>query len=151
MSESGRWGGRWRRQGVAIEVHADVREANPERPRITGQRALKLPPAGGRHAIASAEPNTDSQLPQLTDRLTTAPAMDEYEEAVLFTYALLESRLNRLEYILSGAEKQPEDKPRTLTERIQRLERSLQALSEKTALLDSAQELCMHPMFPPGA
>lgn len=69
--------------------------------------------------------------------------MDEYEEAVLFTYALLESRLDRMEYILSGGKKPSEEKPKTLPERIQRIERSLQELSAKTALLNEVQQLSM--------
>jgi hypothetical protein len=70
--------------------------------------------------------------------------MDDYEEAVLFTFALLESRLDRLEYILGGAKKVDAAKPRTVTERIQRIEKSLQELSAKTALLNDAQELRMY-------
>jgi hypothetical protein len=69
--------------------------------------------------------------------------MDEYEEAVLFTFALLESRLDRLEYVLRGV-KQPEgEKPKTVTERMQKIDKSLQELSAKTALLHDARELCM--------
>lgn len=69
--------------------------------------------------------------------------MDEYEEAVLFTFALLESRLDRIEYILSGVKPAADGKPRTLAERIQRIERSLQELSKKTVLLGDVQQLCM--------
>ncbi|KAF2680516.1 hypothetical protein K458DRAFT_445216 [Lentithecium fluviatile CBS 122367] len=69
--------------------------------------------------------------------------MDEYEEAVLFTFALLESRLDRLEYILGGAQTQKAqaEEPKTVTERIQKIEKSLQELSTKTALLNDAREL----------
>ena len=67
--------------------------------------------------------------------------MDEYEEAVLFTFALLESRLDRLEYILSGAKRQADDKPKSFPERIRRLEKSLQDLSAKTTLLNDVKDL----------
>ncbi|ORY17241.1 hypothetical protein BCR34DRAFT_475142 [Clohesyomyces aquaticus] len=67
--------------------------------------------------------------------------MDEYEEAVLFTFALLESRLDRIEYILSGVKPAADGKPRTLAERIQRIEGSLQELSRKTVLLGDVQQL----------
>ncbi|KAF2279609.1 uncharacterized protein EI97DRAFT_455831 [Westerdykella ornata] len=67
--------------------------------------------------------------------------MDDYEEAVLFTITLLESRLDRLEYVLSGANQQDEEKPRTLQERVKRIERLLQELSAKTALLNEVREL----------
>ncbi|KAF2728772.1 hypothetical protein EJ04DRAFT_538231 [Polyplosphaeria fusca] len=67
--------------------------------------------------------------------------MDEYEEAVLFTYALLESRLARLEYILGGTKKQADENPRPLAERILRIERSLQDVSAKSALLGHVKEL----------
>jgi nicotinamide mononucleotide adenylyltransferase len=70
--------------------------------------------------------------------------MDDYEEAVLFTFALLESRLDRLEYILGGAKKADAAKPMTVTERIQTIEKSLQELSAKTALLNDARELRMY-------
>ena len=69
--------------------------------------------------------------------------MDEYDEAVLFTFALLESRLDRLEYILGGVKEKEGEKPKTVTERMHRIEKSLQELSAKTALLNDAQELCM--------
>lgn len=69
--------------------------------------------------------------------------MDEYEEAVLFTFALLESRLDRIEYILGGARRQPQEKPKTFPERIQRIERALQELSAKTVLLQDVQQLRM--------
>jgi hypothetical protein len=67
--------------------------------------------------------------------------MDEYEEAVLFTFALLESRLDRIEYILGGAKQQSQPKPKTFTERIHRIERGLQELSAKSVLLQDAQQL----------
>lgn len=66
--------------------------------------------------------------------------MDEYEEAVLFTFALLESRLSRLEYVL-GSKRESEEKPKTVPERIHKIEKSLQELSAKTALLGDAQQL----------
>jgi hypothetical protein len=66
--------------------------------------------------------------------------MDEYEEAVLFTFALLESRLSRLEYVL-GSKREGEEKPKTVPERIHNIEKSLQELSAKTALLSDAQQL----------
>ncbi|EUC48359.1 hypothetical protein COCMIDRAFT_23901 [Bipolaris oryzae ATCC 44560] len=67
--------------------------------------------------------------------------MDEYEEAVLFTFSLLESRLDRLEYVLGGPQDVAKDKPRTISERIQKIEQSLQQLAGKTALLDEANSL----------
>lgn len=69
--------------------------------------------------------------------------MDEYEEAVLFTFALLESRLERLEYLLSGPNKTFDEKPKTIPDRIHRIEKSLQELAGKTSLLKDAQELSM--------
>ncbi|KAK7190614.1 hypothetical protein DPSP01_007270 [Paraphaeosphaeria sporulosa] len=66
--------------------------------------------------------------------------MDEYEEAVLFTFALLESRLSRLEYIL-GSKRDGEEKAKTVPERIHKIERSLQELSAKTGLLSDVQQL----------
>lgn len=71
--------------------------------------------------------------------------MDDYEEAVLFTIASLESRLDRIEYVLSGSKQVAEEKPKTFPERVQRIERSLQELSAKTALLNDVQELSMPP------
>lgn len=70
-------------------------------------------------------------------------AMDEYEEAVLFTFSLLESRLDRLEYVLGGPQEVAKDKPRTIADRIQKIEQSLQQLAGKTALLDEANSLRM--------
>ncbi|KAF2175758.1 hypothetical protein K469DRAFT_646505 [Zopfia rhizophila CBS 207.26] len=67
--------------------------------------------------------------------------MDDYEEAVLFTFALLESRLDRIEYILNGPKKQTDEKPKTIPERIQKLEKSLQEFSAKTALLNDVKQL----------
>jgi predicted O-linked N-acetylglucosamine transferase (SPINDLY family) len=67
--------------------------------------------------------------------------MDEYEEAVLFTLASLESRLDRIEYVLSGGKKLAEEKPKTFPERVQRIEKSLQELTGKTALLHDVQQL----------
>jgi hypothetical protein len=75
-------------------------------------------------------------------QLTAPDAMDEYDEAVLFTFALLESRLERLEFVLGG-QKQGDDKPQTIPERIHGIEQSLQQLAGKTALLDNVNELCM--------
>ncbi|KAF2440146.1 hypothetical protein P171DRAFT_489920 [Karstenula rhodostoma CBS 690.94] len=66
--------------------------------------------------------------------------MDEYEEAVLFTFALLESRLSRLEYIL-GSKREGHEEPKTVPERIHKIERSLQELSTKTGLLSDARQL----------
>jgi hypothetical protein len=69
--------------------------------------------------------------------------MDEYEEAILFTFGALESRIKRLEYVLSGQAPKAAEKPLTIPDRIHKLERSLQALNGKTSLLADAQELCM--------
>lgn len=70
--------------------------------------------------------------------------MNDYEEAVLFTLSAYESRLDRVEYCLSGLKQDPEEKPRTLHERVQRIERQLQELSAKTSLLNEVQELGMY-------
>lgn len=67
--------------------------------------------------------------------------MDDYEEAILFTFALLESRLERIEYVLSGPKSDPEPKPKTVPERIKKLEQSLKELSAKTVLLSEVQQL----------
>ena len=67
--------------------------------------------------------------------------MDEYEEAVLFTFALLESRLSRLEYVLGGKTAAADEKPKTVPERIHKLEKSLQELSARTSILNDAQQL----------
>lgn len=67
--------------------------------------------------------------------------MDAYEEAVLFTFAQLESRLDRLEYLLGGPHQDTTEKPKTVPDRIHRIEKSLQELAGKTSLLDDAHEL----------
>ncbi|KAF2199721.1 hypothetical protein GQ43DRAFT_482200 [Delitschia confertaspora ATCC 74209] len=67
--------------------------------------------------------------------------MDDYEEAVLFTFALLESRLERIEYLLNGPKAEPDTKLLTVPERIKKLEQSLKELSAKTALLTEVQTL----------
>ncbi|CBY02437.1 hypothetical protein IAQ61_007030 [Plenodomus lingam] len=67
--------------------------------------------------------------------------MNSYEEAILFTFGELESRVDRLEYLLGGPHKDTSDKPRTIPDRIHRIERSLQALAGKTSLLDDTHEL----------
>jgi hypothetical protein len=69
--------------------------------------------------------------------------MDEYEEAVLFTFALLETRLDRLEYILGGSQDSTKDKAKTIPDRIHKMEQSLQQLVGKTALLDETNNLRM--------
>ena len=70
--------------------------------------------------------------------------MDDYEEAILFTYALLEARLDRLEYILSAGKYTPQDRQQqTLPQRIQKIERSLNELSERTSLLGDVKQLSM--------
>lgn len=73
-----------------------------------------------------------------TESTTT---MDEYEEAVLFTFALLETRLDRLEYVLGGPHDTTKDKPKAIPDRIHKIEQSLQQLAGKTALLDEANNL----------
>ncbi|KAF2743296.1 hypothetical protein M011DRAFT_410903 [Sporormia fimetaria CBS 119925] len=67
--------------------------------------------------------------------------MDVYEEAVLFTISQLESRLDRLEYVLHGSRGLTGEKPSSLTERVQHIERMLRDLSAKTALLNDVQTL----------
>jgi hypothetical protein len=67
--------------------------------------------------------------------------MDEYEEAILLTFGELESRLDRLEYVLSGPKAQTEEKPKTIPDRIHKIEKSLQALGAQTSLLADAHEL----------
>jgi hypothetical protein len=69
--------------------------------------------------------------------------MDEYEEAVLFTFSELESRLERLEYILGGPKAPTTEKPQTIPDRIHNIEKSLQALGAQTTLLNDARELRM--------
>ncbi|KAF2846152.1 hypothetical protein T440DRAFT_492934 [Plenodomus tracheiphilus IPT5] len=67
--------------------------------------------------------------------------MDSYEEAVLFTFTELESRLGRLEYLLGGPHADTADKPKAISDRIHRIERSLQDLAGKTSLLGDTHEL----------
>ncbi|KAF3045763.1 hypothetical protein E8E11_003165 [Didymella keratinophila] len=67
--------------------------------------------------------------------------MNDYDEAVLFTFSLLESRLARLEYLLSGPTPHNESKPQPIPERIRSIEVSLTRLAGKTALLDNVHEL----------
>ncbi|KAF1915807.1 hypothetical protein BDU57DRAFT_515541 [Ampelomyces quisqualis] len=67
--------------------------------------------------------------------------MDEYEEAVLFTFSELESRLARLEYILGGPQAPTSEKAPTIPDRIHNLEKSLQALGAQTRLVNDAREL----------
>ncbi len=69
--------------------------------------------------------------------------MDNYDEAILLTFALLESRLDRLEFVLGGPSKQDVEKPMTIPDRIHKIEKSLQQLAGKTALINQANELCM--------
>jgi hypothetical protein len=68
--------------------------------------------------------------------------MDDYEEAILFTFGELETRLDRLEYILRGPKPQSDEKPKTIPDRIHRIEKSLQVLGANTTLLADAHELC---------
>lgn len=77
--------------------------------------------------------------------------MDTYDEAVLFTLTELESRLQRLEYLLGGPHRDTADKPSTVPDRLAALERALQQLTGKTTLLHDARELVRrHPdMLPP--
>ncbi|KAI8937899.1 hypothetical protein NX059_005583 [Plenodomus lindquistii] len=67
--------------------------------------------------------------------------MDSYDEAILFTFTQLESRLDRLEYLLGGPHKDTAEKPKTVADRIHRIERTLHDLVGKTSLLDDAHEL----------
>ena len=76
--------------------------------------------------------------------------MDEYDEAILFTLSLLESRLSRLEYVL-GNKPASDEKPKTVTERIHKLEKALADLSSKTSLLDDASQLRTCISHPPLA
>jgi hypothetical protein len=73
--------------------------------------------------------------------------MDDYEEAILFTFGELESRLDRLEYVLSGGNALSEGKPQTIPDRIRRIEKSLQTLGAQTSLLGDAHELRMFGML----
>lgn len=68
--------------------------------------------------------------------------MDDYDEAVLFTCSLLEQRLARLEYLLSGPQVASKERPQTIPERMHAIEHALQQLAGKTTLLDSVNELC---------
>jgi hypothetical protein len=68
--------------------------------------------------------------------------MDEYEEAILFTFSAFESRLDRLEYVLSGRTPS-EEKPKTIPDRIHNIEKALQALGAQTSLLQDTQDLRM--------
>jgi hypothetical protein len=70
--------------------------------------------------------------------------MDEYDEAILFTFAMLESRLQRLEYVIGGppAPTAGGERPQTLPDRIHKMEQALQQLAGRTALLDEANNLC---------
>lgn len=68
--------------------------------------------------------------------------MDDYEEAILFTFGELESRLDRLEYLLNGPKSESEEKPKTIPDRMYRIEKSLQELAGKTSLLRDTNELC---------
>ncbi|KAJ4367810.1 hypothetical protein N0V86_009646 [Didymella sp. IMI 355093] len=67
--------------------------------------------------------------------------MNDYDEAVLLTYSLLESRLARLEYLLSGAAPQSSGHQQTIPERIHSIEQSLSQLGGRTSLLDNVNEL----------
>jgi hypothetical protein len=69
--------------------------------------------------------------------------MDEYEEAILFTFGELESRLDRLEYLLGGPKAASGEKPQTIPDRIHNIEKSLHALGAQTSLLADANELRM--------
>lgn len=69
--------------------------------------------------------------------------MDDYEGAVLFTFALLEERLERLEYVLGAQQHAAEGRPQTIPDRIHRIEKSLQEIGGKTALLAEVDALCM--------
>jgi hypothetical protein len=68
--------------------------------------------------------------------------MNDYDEAVLLTCSLLESRLARVEYLLSGAAPQSSGHQQTIPERIHAIEQSLSQLGGKTSLLDNVNELC---------
>jgi len=68
--------------------------------------------------------------------------MDEYEEAILFTFSAFESRLDRLEYVLSG-QTPAEEKSKTIPDRIYNIEKALQALGAQTSLLQDTQDLRM--------
>jgi hypothetical protein len=75
--------------------------------------------------------------------LAPAATMDEYEEAVLFTFSLLDERLDRLEYLLAGRlAPAPGERAPTIPDRIHRIEQSLQQLGAQTTLLDDVRALC---------
>ena len=95
----------------------------------------------GRHALRARD---RVHMPFRDNTPIVAVNMDEDDEAVLFTYALLESRLERLQYLLSGPKAQGEEKPLSIPDRIRSIEASLQQLAGKTALLDNVNELCTH-------
>ncbi|KAF1838240.1 hypothetical protein BDW02DRAFT_34595 [Decorospora gaudefroyi] len=92
---------------------------------------LRSAPGQGRLAIRARSAQTNQP----------AAVMDEYEEAILFTFSLLESRLDRLEYVLGASQESIKEKPKTAIDRIHRIEQSLQQLAGKTALLDEANNL----------
>jgi hypothetical protein len=87
-------------------------------------------------------PLSHAEQPRHWNLNTPTRAMDEYDEAVLFTYSLLESRLERLEYLLGGSTAHADEKPLSITDRVRRIEQSLQQLAGKTALLDNVNQLC---------
>jgi hypothetical protein len=97
----------------------------------------------GTRPLSHAEQRTAQTL-----HITPKRAMDEYDEAVLFTYSLLESRLERLEYLLGASTAQADEKPKpkpkplSIADRVRRIEQSLQQLAGKTALLDNVNKLC---------
>lgn len=126
----------WYSGGAAItrDIASDVRRHDPPSPRLQGDSC-------GADTISGALHNTTA-----TRRHDGTTEMDAYEEAVLFTLAALESRLDRLEYCVSGLkedENENGDKPKTLQERVQRLERILQELSARTSLVRDVEELSM--------
>ena len=79
--------------------------------------------------------------------------MDEYDEAILFTLSLLESRLSRLEYVL-GNTPTPDETPKTVTERIHKLEKALADVTAKCQNIVSLELILEstkpppHPLFP---
>lgn len=71
--------------------------------------------------------------------------MNDYDEAVLLTFSLLESRLARLEYLLSDRTiptPSHDPAPLPIPARIHAIETSLARLAGRTALLDNVNELC---------
>lgn len=121
-------------------MNATASDGDVEIPDLADVELLGLGPsqvkwaAKQRHAIRLHMPILDN---------TPTDTMDEYDEAVLFTYALLESRMERLEYLLNGPKQQGEERPQTIPDRIHRIEQSLQQLAGKTTLLDNVNELCI--------